>query len=124
MEGMEDKLSAILGNPEMMSQIMAMAQNFNQAQTSQNTPPPQQEQPDTRQSTFSGGPDAAMMQKIISAAQHSGVDKNQQLLLKALAPYLSGYRIQKLEKAMRAAKMASFAAAALGGSGGLFQTGR
>ena len=32
MEDMEQKLNAILGNPEMMSQLMAMAQSMGQQQ--------------------------------------------------------------------------------------------
>ena len=33
MDNMEDKLSSILGNPQMMSQIMSMAQALGQSQT-------------------------------------------------------------------------------------------
>ena len=123
MDNMEDKLSSILGNPQMMSQIMSMAQALGQ---SQSEPQPQQEAPsqqtpakEPQQSipAMTGGFDGEMLHKIISATKQTGVDKNQQGLLKALGPYLSRGRIVKLEKAMRAARIAGFAATALGNSG-------
>jgi len=46
-------------------------------------------------------------------SRQGSIDKNQQALLRALSPYLSRQRIKKLENAMRAAKMAGFAASAL-----------
>jgi hypothetical protein len=55
-------------------------------------------------------------------AQKGTIDHNQQGLLKALTPYLSQARISKLEKAMRAAKMAQFATVLL--NSGHFQSGR
>ena len=39
MDEMEDKIGAILNNPQMMQQIMSMAQSFS-AQTPQGEPPP------------------------------------------------------------------------------------
>ena len=104
MEGLEDKLCAILNNPESMQQIMAMAQSLGgsrQSEAPAKEPPPQ---PDF---------DISMIQKMSGLVNQTGTDKNQQALLRALAPYLSHQRISKLENAMRAAKMARFAAAAL-----------
>ena len=71
----------------------------------------------------SGG-DLAMIQKPFGMARQSGIDKNQQTLLRALGPYLSRERIVKLEKAMRAAKLAGIASTALGSSGLPFLPGR
>ena len=56
----------------------------------------------------------AALQKIMSFAQQTGIDRNQQALLKALDPFLTRDRIRKLEKAMRAAKLANLATSALG----------
>ena len=124
MAEMEDRLNSILGNPQMMQQIMSMAQTLGQTQadlpkqeTSNPEPPPQQSQ------TPSGN-ELAMMQKLFGMARQSGIDKNQQSLLKALSPYLSRERITKLEKAMRAAKMAGVASSVLGTSGLSFLSGR
>ena len=103
MEGMEEKLGAILGNPQMMQQIMALAQSMG-TQSPSPEPPPRQE-----------GPDPAMIQKMMTAVQSSGVDAHQRALLTALDPYLTRDRISRLERAMRAAKLAGMATAFLGG---------
>ena len=105
MDGMEEKLGAILGNPQMMQQIMALAQSMG----SQAPPPEPRPQP--------AGPDPAMVQRVITALQNSGVDPHQQALLSALDPYLTRERISRLERAMRAAKLAGMATAFLGGGG-------
>ena len=108
MSEMEDKLGAILGNPDMMQKIMSMAQSLNQAQ-------PQAQQP--QQEPPAVNIDPAMLQRIAAMAGQTGIDRNQQALLKALSPYLSRTRIEKLEKAMRAAKLAGLASSALGNGG-------
>ena len=111
MSEMEDKLNSILGNPEMMSQIMAMAQSIGKGQQSSavSTPPPAQETAKASAPSF----DPKLVQRIYGIASQSGIDKNQQALLKALSPYLTHQRISKLEKAMRAAKIAGLATTAL-----------
>ena len=65
-----------------------------------------------------------MVQKIASMAGKAGIDNHQQALLKALRPYLSRERIEKLEKAMRAAKLAGVATGFLGSGGLSLLTGR
>lgn len=106
---LEDKLSAVMANPQLMQQIMSMAQSFAPPQT----PPPSPEQPPPPAPP--PGLDLSAMQKLGALAGQSGVDKNQQQLLRALSPYLCGERIAKLEKAMRAAKLAQLATGFLGG---------
>ncbi|MBQ8768187.1 MAG: hypothetical protein IJZ15_00835 [Oscillospiraceae bacterium] len=115
MDGMEDKLNAILGNPQMMQQIMSMAQAMGQQEEQRKEPPPQNN---------AGGLDLAMIQKLSGIAKQSSIDKNQQNLLRALSPYLSRERIAKLERAMRAAKIAGIASTALAGSGISLLSGR
>ena len=117
MDAMEEKLGAILGNPQMMQQIMSMAQTLNTA------PNPPQDEPPGNAANFSDF-DPAMLQKIMSLAGNLGIDPNQQALLSALRPYLTGGRIQKLEKAMRAAKLANAASAAFNSGALSFLTGR
>ena len=121
MDDMQNQMNAILGNPEMMQKIMEMAQSLGQTQMQHQTDPTQQSQ--------TGGfnmPDIdfAMIQKLSGLAGQSNIDSNQRTLLKALIPYLSGERISKLEKAMRAAKMANMASAFLGKSGFSLTSGR
>ena len=110
MENLEEKLNAMLANPQMMQQVMAMAQNLGLG----NVPAPEPAPPPPSQSPPLQGIDLSMLQKFSGIAQNSTIDQNQQTLLHALSPYLTGDRIGRLEKAMRAAKMAKFATGFLG----------
>ena len=105
MAEMDDKLGAILGNPAMMQQIMSMAQALGQQ-----SPPPQPEPAE--------GFNPAMLQNIMQLSSQTGIDPNQEALLTALNPYLPQPRLQKLQKAMRAAKLARVASTFLGQGGG------
>jgi hypothetical protein len=109
MDDFENKLGQILGNPEMMEKIMAMAQSFGGQET---PPPPPQESPIPEI-------DFAAIQKLTGLMGKAGVDSDQKALLCALSPYISSTRIHKLEKAMRAAKLAGVATTFLG-NGPLF----
>lgn len=98
-------MGAILGNPQMMQQIMSLAQSLNVSQE-----PLQPEHSVTKPVIPDFDP--ALLQKIMRLAGNLGIDRNQQALLCALQPYLTDARIHKLEKAMRAAKLANAASAA------------
>lgn len=111
MDDTEAKLGAILNNPEMMQQIMAMAQSLSPGTAE--SPPKQESIPPSNPLPFNES-DLALMQRLSGFAAQTSVDKNQQVLLKALHPYLSQDRIHKLEKAMRAAKLAQLASTFLG----------
>ena len=119
MDGMEDKISSILGNPEMMQKIIAMAQSLGTSQEpapqAAPPPPPAPNMPPI---------DINAIQGIASLLGQSNIDKNQRALLNALTPYLSRERIIKLENAMRAAKLAGFASVALQQQGLPFLSGR
>ena len=105
MAEMDDKLGAILNNPAMMQQIMSMAQTLGQ-QSPQSKPEPMP------------GLDPTMLQNIMQLSTQTGIDTNQQNLLTALNPYLPQPQLQKLEKAMRAAKLARAASTFLNQGGG------
>ena len=105
MDAMEEKLGTILGNPQLMQQIMSMAQPLGQQ-----APPPQPEPV--------AGPDPAMLQNIMNLSTQTSIDSNQQALLTALNPYLPHHRLNKLERAMRAAKLAKVASTFLSQGGG------
>jgi len=117
MDNMQNGINSILENPEMMQKIMAMAQSLGASQPAQQPqePPPSTPFPDI---------DISMVQKLSQMAGKANIDSNQKSLLSALSPYLKGDRIGRLERAMRAAKLASLATSFLGGPGGLFQLGR
>ena len=106
MSELDDKLNSILGNPQMMQQIMSLAQSMNKPDAPV-PPPPKQE----------SSLDPAMLTKLAGLMQRGTIDNNQKLLLQALSPYLSGTKLQKLERAMRAAKMAGIASDVVGAWG-------
>lgn len=106
MDDFESKLGQILGNPEMIGKIMAMAQSFG-------NPEPAPE-PDSQPQTELPEIDFATIQKLTGLMGKAGVDNEQKALLSALSPYISTNRIRKLEKAMRAAKLAGVATSFLG----------
>lgn len=114
MSEMEEKLGAILNNPQMMQQIMTMAQAMNASSPPQESPQKSQEMVSSPQFPSI---DPRMLRSLAGMAQNSGVDQNQQSLLKALRPYLSQNRVNKLERAMRAAKMAGLASNFLNAGG-------
>lgn len=118
MDDMESKLGAILNNPDMMAQIMSMAQQFSGGESATSPPPPPQPTPN-----IPDGLDMGMLMKVAGMANSANVDQNQRALLLALRPYLTSERIGKLEKAMRASKLAGLASSFLG-SGLLSRIGR
>ena len=105
---------------------MSMAQSLSGVQPEPEVPQQEQQKPVQQQklSQITGGLDINMLQKVARIAQKSSIDKNQQALHKALSPYLTKARIEKLERAMRAAKIAGLATTVLGSSGLLSQTSR
>ena len=105
MEDLESKIGSIMENPQLMQQIMSLAQSLGQSEQPESAPQPPESM---------GGLDLQTLQKLSSLAGQSSIDKNQRNLLSALGPYLSAHRINKLEKAMRAAKMARLALNFLG----------
>ena len=113
MSELEEKLSALMSNPQLMQQIASMAQAMGNQQES-----------DMPEPTTIPLPDPALMQIISKFSGQSDVDTNQQALLHALTPYLSKHRLQKLERAMRAARLAGTASAFLNAGGLQLLTGR
>ena len=119
MSELDDKLNSILSNPAMMQQIMSLAQALNQSEAQQ--PPAQQpqapqsqvQQPQIPQDHFAPTNDRGinpnLLSKIATLMQRGSIDKNQEALLRALRPYLNNQKLEKLERAMHAAKMAGIA---------------
>ncbi len=95
----EDKLNAVLNDPKMMQQLMTMAQSL-----SGGNPKREDGFPEI---------DPGMLKRLSTLTSQGTIDRNQQTLLKALHPYLTKERIRKLEKAMRAARMAKMASGIL-----------
>ena len=104
----EDKLSSILGNPELMGQIMSMAGSLNQQ--SAPPPPPPAAFPAM---PFDPGAMAGMMQ-MLKATQ---LEPKQRNLIQALRGFVPDDRLIRLEKAMQASLIARFASSAMNQGG-------
>lgn len=118
MSEMEEKLNALLSNPQLMQQIASMAQSMGgepQNQPSAANAPPQVPMP-----AF----DPKLLQTMAQTMGQTGIDSNQKHLLQALSPYLSTGRVQKLERAMQAARLAGAASAFLNAGGLQMLAGR
>lgn len=111
----EEKLNSILSNPALMSQIMSMAGSMGQSQSQSPPPPPQPPQPQPSfQPPAAGLPfDPAAMQGMMQLLKSTQIDQRHQNLIKALDGFLPDDRLQKLMKAMQAAKIAKYASSAL-----------
>lgn len=115
MEDLEQKLGAVLNNPQLMQQIMSMAQAMGSQQANES----KSQEPCPPMPSI----DPGMLAKLAGLSKQGSIDREQRALLNALNPYLSKDRIGRLERAMRAAKMAKLAGSFLG-SGILTNAGR
>ncbi len=114
MDDLEKQLGAVLNDPQMMGKLMAAAQSLQSQLPKEGGGSPPAQPAQTQPAQAPSGLDLAALQKAAGMFQGGGIDKEQQALLKALSPYLSQGRLQKLERAMRAAKMAQMASNAQG----------
>jgi len=104
---LEDKLNSILNNPAEMEKITRLASELMGGGRENPSPP---------ESTMPDGELLGRLTKLLGSAG-GGNDKAE--LLRAMSPYLRPERQAKLKKALRLAKVARLAAAALGdGEGG------
>ena len=103
----EEKLQSILGNPELMGQIMSMAGAMNQ----QPPPPP----PPSQNAGLPFDPSAmAGMMNLLKATQ---LEPRQRQLIQALRGFVPDDRLVRLEKAMQASLIARFASTAMNQGG-------
>lgn len=123
----EDKLNAILSSPEAMEQIMSLANSLSsegekssggdssaqpaQQQTGQMPQTPQMSAPQSADllgglGSLLGGFDPSMLQKAIPLIQefNAGSDEKQALLT-ALKPFLNQESQEKVDKAIRIARL-------------------
>lgn len=112
MDELDKKLEAILGNPELMKQIMELAGQINE---------PSKIQKSEETKSFSSGVspiiDSNALRNISDLLDKTGTDRNQQALLTAMRPYIGELKMHKLEKAMQAAKIAQLASFYLNNGG-------
>ena len=117
MSELEEKLGTVLNNPQLMQQILSLAQSLGAQQ------PPAEEEKEPSKPT-APALDPRLLQSLTGMVRQGSVDSDQQALLNALCPYLSRDRVGKLERAMRAARLANAASAFLSAGGLQMLTGR
>lgn len=116
MSELEERLNALISNPQLMQQIASMAQSMS-GQSHGETQEHKEPAPVPVM-------DPKLLQTMAQTVSQTAADGNQQALLQALSPFVSGYRLQKLERAMQAAKLAGAASAFLSAGGLQMLTGR
>lgn len=106
MDDLEQTLQSVLSDPQMMQKIMGLAQSLGG--------PPPEDSPEPEQAQMPSL-DLSTMQKLSGLLGRTSIDSNQKALLNALKPYMSSAKIQKLQRAMQAAKIAELASSLLDG---------
>ncbi len=131
MSEFEDKLNALLSNPQAMSQVMELARSLGSASGEQSPPPSQAASPppdaqagpssEGPRSTMSeperggpgglgdllGGLDPSLLAKLLPLAGEltRGGDDDRMRLLYALGPFLKPERREKIQRAAQAARL-------------------
>ena len=106
MSEFEDRLNSILNDPAQMEQITAMAKSLMGGGEEKTAP--------QKTASVLEGADLGRLM----AAVGGGKGDEKRALLEAMKPYLSVHRREKLEKAMKLAKMIGMAEIAFGIMGG------
>lgn len=115
----EDKLSAILGDPRAMGQIMSLAQSLGGGTSTEPEPPPEDTPPPPRTSaappdlsallgslTGGNGVDPRLLSMATRILSESGRgDDRRTALLEALRPFVKEQRYAKLDKAIQIARL-------------------
>ena len=107
-ENLEEKLSQVLNDPNSMAQLMSFAQSLGMGPP--DAPPPPGPPP---------GDDAFVRGILQLVRQANQKDGPQEALLAALKHYLRPERREKLDRAMRIARISQIAGGALKQHGGL-----
>ena len=105
MEDLSQMLQGVLSDPDMMSQIMGLAQSLGKEEPKAPEPQPREASP---------LPDLSGLQSLTGLLSKAGIDSHQKALLTALTPYVSHQRVEKLRRAMEAARIAQLASSMLG----------
>lgn len=114
----EEKLSAILGNPQAMSQIMSIAQSLGGGKE----PPPEEAPPPVQAEEAPGGNEGGpsldprfMAAGMRAMAAFQDKDDRRGALLLALRPFVKESRHAKVDRAIQIAKLSRVVRAALDG---------
>lgn len=117
MDGIEEKLSAILADPNSMEQIMNIARTLGTASTQQAADDNAVSQ-SAPHAESAPALDASALKTITSMMQDGGKISDRQLaLLNALRPFLNPTRRSSVDRAIRIARLSGIAEAALRNGG-------
>lgn len=121
MSDWEDKLNAILGNPDAMGQIMSLAQSLGGTVSPPQEPPAAASPPAPPPSAPSAGPDLSALLDGLSGgggldprlfslaarvlSESNRGDDRRTALLEALRPFVKEQRYAKLDKAIQIARL-------------------
>lgn len=111
----EEKLGAILNNPQAMSQIMSIAQSL--GGKGEDSAPRREPEPPAEEAAAEGeGLDPQLMEMGLRAlAAYQDTDDRRGALLQALRPFVKPQRYAKVDKAIQIAKLSKMVRAALKG---------
>ena len=118
MSEFEDKLNALLSDPGALEQIMELAQSLNGAETPEDgaahsEPPPEESSADSPPFSPPDGIDPQLLRNILSLlSRHDEEDDRRAALLTALRPFLRPERQEKIDQAVRIARMTKLARSA------------
>ena len=113
MAELEDKLGALLSDPDSMAQVMQLAQQLSQTFGTQEQAAPPPPQPENTASadtagigSLLGGIDPKLIMKFLPLLQEYGKSNSQTMqLLYALRPFLKTERQGKVERAAQLARL-------------------
>ena len=113
MAELEDKLGALLSDPDSMAQVMQLAQQLSQTFGTQEQAAPPPPQPENTASadtsglgSLLGGIDPKLIMKFLPLLQEYGKSNSQTMqLLYALRPFLKAERQGKVERAAQLARL-------------------
>ena len=118
MSEFDEKLNALMSDPDRMAQIMQMAQTLSgastQSQPPPSSPPPPSPPPQASSassgdllSSLTGGLDPKLLMRLLPVIQELSSDSNSsaRTLLYALRPYLKQERQARVERALQLAKL-------------------
>ena len=134
MAELDEKLAAMMADPNIMAQVAAMAKSLGMAppgpgETPPEGPPkppegppkppegPPKPPPKGPEKSPAPPPSPDILQRLAAMAGQSALDENRRRLLHALRPYVRPERLARLENAMRTAQLAGAATAMLEGGG-------
>ena len=120
MAELDEKLAAMMADPNIMAQVAAMAKSLGIAPPGPGETPPEgppKPPPKGPEKPPVPPPSPDVLQRLAAMAGQSALDENRRRLLHALRPYVRPERLARLENAMRTAQLAGAATAMLEGGG-------